>query len=160
MPYDHRCSTIFQNHLNLDVLNFLGRWLDGAYLRNHSPKCWICSFSQSQNSTSRRPFPMKLSQVAVLSSSRTWKNFTVRSLLDGEIWLCENGPKNSASVCPDVVLWSYFATSNLHVKTTFAMNWWHIISYKVSPTSAEHICFRWKYFFLGLFGRSTWLHRA
>ena len=105
ISYDFCSSTIFQTHLTFDDINFLGRWLDGGFLRNHSPKCWFSSFSQSQNSSSRRPIWMKLGQVAVLSSSRTWKNFTVRSLLDGEIWLCENGQKNSASLSPDVVLW-------------------------------------------------------
>ena len=52
-----------------------------------------------------------------------------------------------------------FSTSYLYVKTTFASNWWLIIAYQVSATSAEHICFRRKYFFLGIFGSPTWLRK-
>ncbi len=63
-------------------------------------------------------------------------------------------------VSHDLVFRPKFTTSYLLVKTTFASNWWLIIAYKVSATSAEHICFRRKYFFLGPFGSPTWLRRA
>ena len=69
-------------------------FLDLSMSQNKSEKTWFYWCSQSHISRSRNAIPMKLGQVAVLFSSRTWKNYTVRSFLVAEIWLWENHEKN------------------------------------------------------------------
>ena len=80
-----------------------------------------------------------------------------KSGVNKKIWCGEFGPKTHVLRHWNTVCQLDFTTSYLLVTTTFASNWWRIIAYKVTSTSAEHICFRWKYFFLGLFGSPTLL---
>ena len=160
ITYDFRCSTIFQTNLIFDDFNFFGRRLDEAFLGNHTQNPDFSHFRRVRSQDLERWFQWNYVQIVVLFFSWTWKNFTVRSFLDAEIWLCEMGPQKQCWVSLDTVLQSYFTRSYLHVKTTLALNWWLINAYNTSGTSVEHICFGRKYFFLRRFGTPTWLHRA
>ncbi len=158
IPHGFGSSTIFQSHPNFGDINFLGRWLDGAYLRNHSPKCWFSSFSQSHISTSRNIIRTKLGKIAVLCISLNQEKFHPQIFSSCWDRTRQKIDENSGSVSSNMALRAYFTESYLRVKTTSDSNWWLIIAYKVGCTSAEDICFGRKYFFLGLFVSPTWLH--
>jgi len=70
---------------------------------------------------------------------------------------CENMSKNRRFSLLNTALRSNFGTAYLCLTVTLAGNWRLINAYYVSSTCPEHICFRWKLFFLGVFGTPKWL---